>query len=168
MKGNIETYGFSINDRMRVRMALAFSLYLSCTKSFALEAPISVLKVFFTTFRGVELSRKAVFEFNEKVRLIQIKWRGFVHLNNIRKSILRQKWNEMVQKMIKQHKNKGKIQGQLLKLNALPTTIHMPMLDTYFNIKKTKYYKTIRETPVLFGVNRIEDKEDECAVWLYS
>ena len=86
--------------------------------------------------------KKLTFGYIDNIRSIQIKWKGMIRLNNTRKIILNQVWNDGVKTLIKGIKSKDKNQLRLrYKLEVISNNIVRKFLNNYYQDQKRKYYK---------------------------
>ena len=136
-----------MKNRLIVKTLFGLGIFTNWMKRSALEKSINKLDIFHEKLIDIMISRILALEFSRKYITVQIKWRGFVYINNIRKSILSRKWKKVLENLIKQYRSKGKQHSLVLKLQSLPST---KSLDEYFDKKKKIYYKAIREMDVIY------------------
>ena len=113
------------------------------------------LEVFHSAIELIQMIlhiRRYSLVFLKNLTLIQIRWKAMIRLNNLRRSVLFRKWNEMISKLIKVVKTKGKSHSQLLhRLKGISSnTIKKAVNDYYYSVKR-RYYK--RLTKIFFERN---------------
>lgn len=139
IRRKLKTYGKNTQERIKVKMLIGLNTLLNTTHSTIYDKTASTMTCFlFKMAATLKLKRKA-FEFNESIRQVQQKWRSKLRKNSVRLSVLRRKWIEIAEEMMKQ-KGKGKKHHSLIrKLRGITAETRETVLKKYF-IKQFKQY----------------------------
>jgi len=143
IRGKLREYGRAIKDRTKVKLLSAsLSLfYDGCLV--ASEKSVTAIGLVLIVFEEINEIKKLFFGFTEKAQYIQRVWRGVKVLDNTRRLILRSKWDEAIQKLIKQH-TKGKKQSLIAtKLMEITGSEIDKTLSNYYTMKKDDYHKVV-------------------------
>ena len=149
--------GSTIKNRVKSRLCS----HILCTSCQAKSIAYRKSSIIITTFLcNTSLRSKTVLlDFIYKIKDMQQVWKRRVQLNLIRKGILRKKWDEMIQKLIKREKMNAKPREYLvLKLQGLGNDTIRKAINEYFSTQKRKYCKSMSK---IILARREKEKENE-------
>lgn len=108
---------------------------------FAYEKTTNVVGEFLRNFHKTMGARTCILNFIKGIKHIQKRWKGMIKLDKTRRKLLRGKWDQMLESLIKQHHIKGKKMPLIVrKLRAIPDVVATKTLNVYYEAQKKKYY----------------------------
>jgi len=134
---SLKKCGGILSDRLNMKILFGLSSIPSNVKDAAINKSLKTINPFLIALKEVSSIRKAVFDHNKHITTMQKKWKRICQHNNIRKSLMKRRWNEVIEKLIKEY-TKDKKQVRLVKkLKELMNETQE--LNKYYNEQKAKY-----------------------------
>jgi len=147
LKGTLKSYGVTLNNRFKLRLALLLVGLNKQEKMVTCEKASKIVGRYFSKTQEIMSLKQKAFVFLNKIKLLQRKWREVIKENNNRKLILKSKWQNKLKELIHNTRRltlNSKGQEQVLsKLKDITDKIVEKSVSTYYEVQKRKYYKQL-------------------------
>ena len=140
LKGTLKSYGVTLNNRFKLRLALLLVGLNKQEKMVTCEKASKIVGRYFSKTQEIMSLKQKAFVFLNKIKLLQRKWREVIKENNNRKLILKSKWQNKLKELIHNTKRQEQV---LSKLKDITDEIVEKSVSTYYEVQKRKYYKQL-------------------------
>jgi len=140
LKGTLKSYGVTLNNRFKLRLALLLVGLNKQEKIVTCEKASKIVGRYFSKIQEIMSLKQKAFAFLNKIKLLQRKWREVIEENNNRKLILKSKWQNKLKELIHNTKRQEQV---LSKLKDITDEIVEKSVSTYYEVQKRKYYKQL-------------------------
>lgn len=139
VRRRLKSYGNGAGERAKMKVVIAISMFSASLNYTAYDKAGRTVSGFLEGMLSTIRLKKKALKFNERIRRIQEKWRRNLQRDKIRIGILRKKWAEAADAMMKQEKKGKKHQALLRKLRGIAAGSRESALKSYFLEQKKEY-----------------------------